>query len=170
MNDKIKIALIGKSGSGKTEAAKYLASKYHFAICNTGKKCRELAKEFFNSESKEILQKITDSFNAIEMGIWLKVAMKDKSLFNKDVVIDSIRFIEDYNFAKSHGFKIWKIEAPQAIRMTRLRSRGQEFKIENDNHQSETELQNIPPDFIINNAFEDVSELFSLIDKQFTNV
>ncbi len=170
MQDKIKIALIGKSGAGKTEVAKYLEQKHSFVVCNTGKRCRELAKEFFNSESKEVLQKITDSFNSIERGIWLKAALKDIPLYNRNIIIDSLRFIEDYNFAKSDGFQIWKIESPHGMRLTRLTNRGQAHKIENDNHQSETELQNIPPDIMINNSFEDISRLYSLIDEQFGHV
>jgi dephospho-CoA kinase len=163
----IKIALIGKSGSGKTKIAKYLQSKYEFIICNTGKRVRELAEEFFNTQSKNILHKIDDNFNSIEKGIWLRIALSSINSSATRIVIDSLRFIEDYNLAKKNGYIIWKINCQTETRIQRLTSRGQTFTHEDNNHSSETELDNSNCDFIIENGNIDIQTLYLLIDEQF---
>jgi adenylate kinase family enzyme len=61
-----RIALSGRSGSGKTTVANYLVAKYGFTRCSTGAACRELCKNLFGGESKAILNQVTDALKAID--------------------------------------------------------------------------------------------------------
>ncbi|ACU63084.1 AAA family ATPase [Chitinophaga pinensis] len=162
-SDQIKIALSGKSGSGKTEIAKFLAKNYNLRICHTGALVRKLAIQYFASESKDILQKIDDSFNNIERGVWLKAALREIDNNTSHIVIDSLRYIEDYEYAKRNGFSIWRIECEQNSRYDRLRSRGQLFSTQNEMHSSECDLDGYPVDVLITNNSNSLIKLHEII-------
>jgi dephospho-CoA kinase len=163
MVDINKIALIGKSGAGKSEVSHYLKEKYGYQICHTGKRVRELAQEFFNDQSKDILHKIDDCFNSIEKGIWLKIALR-QSKSNEKIVIDSLRFIEDYELAKNNDYYVWKIESKKDLRVQRLINRKQIFKSNDLDHVSEWELDGIEPDTLIQNDYTNITDLYLEID------
>src|SRR5258708_5442997 len=140
----MKIALIGKTGSGKTTVTRYLREKHQFEICSTGKRCRELALEFFDSESKAILQKLTDAINSIKPGAWLTAAMKNIDHQAPRIVIDSIRSAEDLRLVREQGYSVWRITSPLDLRTDRLMGRGQEFDPDqDDSHSSETALATV---------------------------
>jgi dephospho-CoA kinase len=164
---KIRIALTGRSGAGKSTVAEYLKNTYHFSICKTGIRCRSLAKEFFNTESKTILNELTDAMRKIDPTVWLRMALNSMDISNPYIVIDSIRFVEDYTFAKVNGYYIWRINAPLQIRVRRLASRGQEYDMSNDEqHLTEKALEELPVDESIENGVDSLPSLYRIIDQK----
>src|SRR5438552_18965303 len=114
-----KIALSGRSGSGKTTIAEYLVNKHGYTRCSTGAACRDVCNRLFGEESKAILNKVTDALKAVDPDVWLRAAL---SSLKEDmpVVFDSMRFATDYAFLKNQGFEMWRVEAPLSIRLVRM--------------------------------------------------
>jgi hypothetical protein len=76
-----------------------------------------------------------------------------------------MRFATDYAFLKNHGFEMWRIEAPLAIRLVRMEMRGQVVRPEDDEHRAETELDKYQFDRMVDNSEDSVELLFRNIDK-----
>lgn len=159
-----KIALSGRSGSGKTTIAEYLVSKHGYARCSTGAACRELCKKLFGDESKAILNKVTDALKTIAEDVWLRAALSSIGE-DKPVVFDSMRFATDYAFLQNHRFEMWRVEAPLSIRLVRMKRRGQLVRPEDDEHRAETELDRHHFDRSVDNSGEGVELLYREIEK-----
>jgi cytidylate kinase len=69
-----RIALIGKSGAGKSEVSRHLAKVHGFTAIRTGAICRTIAKLLFNNEDKATTQLLDDALTALDPSIRLKGA------------------------------------------------------------------------------------------------
>src|SRR5690242_9306970 len=117
------VALYGRSGSGKTEIANYLTSKYGYIRTSTGSACREICQLLFQDESKTLLNRVTDAMKSIDENVWLRAALR-KIEPGHAVVFDSMRFHSDYEYLRGHGFSLWRIDAPLDLRLIWLQRRG----------------------------------------------
>lgn len=159
------IALYGKSGAGKTAIAKYLVDKYGFVRCSTGQACRQVCRLLFDSESKTILNKVTDALKTVDEDVWLRAALREYGP-ETPIVFDSMRFANDYHFLDARGFSKWKVVAPLALRVERLRQRGQEFDPEvDDDHPGENILSDYIFDITIENSSVELATLYREIEK-----
>ena len=74
-------------------------------------------------------------------------------------MIDSLRFQSDLRLAQGLGCTIIRVSASDAVRVQRLKQRGQAFDPTTDGlHRSETELDAVPVDVVIENE-KSLSEL-----------
>ena len=159
------IALFGPSGSGKTTVAEYLVSTHGFVMCGSGSACREVCRLLFNSESKTLLNKVTDALKEIDERVWLRAALAD-IVPSRSIVFDSMRFSVDYEYLRNKGFTMWRIEALLDVRVARLQSRGQEFHPELDSvHPAEIELDLYEADYIIVNSHVSIKRLYQMVEK-----
>lgn len=148
---RLRIALTGKSGAGKSEVASRLACNFGFSIIKTGAICRSVSIILFGNDDKSSTQRLDDALTSIDPSIFLKASMRTADL-TQDVVIDLLRFRSDLSFARSLVFCILRVTSPSDLRNTRLVARGQAFDPETDAlHRSETELDFIRVDFEIDN-------------------
>src|SRR5688572_14015046 len=148
------ISLCGRSGSGKTLIANYLADRYNYHVCRTGAINREICSRLFGDESKAILNRVTDALRAIDPLVYIRTTLRESPL-GQPLVFDSIRYRSDYEFAKKNGFICWLIHCPLEICVTRLNRRGQSFIVgKDDQHLSETELLECKHDLIIDSEEE----------------
>lgn len=143
MSAKANIALYGRSGSGKSTVAHILTSEFGYIHLKTGTACRNICLNLFGSDDKEILNKVTDALREIDSSVWLRAALSsNQPRSNKPIVLDSIRFLPDYQYIINHSFLTVKVTAPTEDRVDRLSSRGQGFDLgRDDGHPSEVELQ-----------------------------
>jgi cytidylate kinase len=166
----LNIALSGRSGSGKTTIANYLAKKYNFHVCSTGALCRQVSNLLFRSESMKILQDITDAMKSIDEDVWLKGALYNAPQ-DTAIVFDSMRFTSDYDFLHSKNFVSLRIEASTDVCFSRLQARGQIFNREqNDMHRAEIELEDYQHDFTIVNCKTSIDELYKEVDSIVKNL
>lgn len=155
------IALLGLSGSGKSTAATYLAEKYNYQLCSSGKICRDISKIIFDSEKREYLNLIGDALRTIDSDIFMKAAIRKSP---KPMVFDSIRFLTNLNVLEGKNFVILKIECKQCLAIERLKKRGQIFDIKKDlKHNAEIEIDSLPFDYQITNEGS-IGGLYSQID------
>jgi dephospho-CoA kinase len=151
ISDKNRIALIGKSGAGKSTVARIIETTYNVPIVSTGAICRHIAEALFGNDHKASTQKIDDALTTIDESIFLKAALRDISTTTK-VCVDSLRFLSDFRYAREKGFFILRVVAPDYLRLQRLRQRGQVFDpLKDGGHRSETELDSVDVDFQLAN-------------------
>ena len=157
------IALGGRSGSGKTIIAKYLVSRYGYTHCSTGQIVRHVCQLLFESESKSIMNRVSDAMRAIDENLWVKAALKEQS---QPIVFDSVRSESEYFYLKERGFRIWRVESPVHMRINRLQLRGQEFdQVKDDQHVTEISIDDVPVDYQIINSGESLSALYLKVDE-----
>jgi cytidylate kinase len=160
----IKIALSGRSGSGKSTVAQYLIERHGYVRYSTGVACRELCNRFFGNESKAILNKVTDALKAIDQDVWLRAALSSFEP-TRPAVFDSMRFSNDYTFLQKQGFIMWRVEAPLPVRLRRMAERGQIVSPEDDEHAAETELDSYSFDQLLDNTEDGVESLARKVEK-----
>lgn len=159
----IRIALIGKSGSGKSEVSRYLASVHGFSIIKTGAICRAISMTLFGNEEKSSTQRLDDALTAIDPSIFLRASLRTADL-SADVVVDALRFAEDFQLANSLEFRTLRLKSGAQMRLQRLTARGQGFDLAAEGlHRSETELDGVAVDFEIENVGP-VSDLHAALD------
>jgi dephospho-CoA kinase len=157
------IALAGKSGSGKTTVAEYLVRRHGYFRASTGDVCREVCRILFGSESRGILNKVTEAMKSVDEQVWLKAALRRVPV-GVPVVFDSMRFNLDYDFLVARGYTTWDIQAPREIRWTRMQDRNQDFDAADDEHRVEREIEHRGFDMTIDNGHNSFDKLFSTVE------
>lgn len=151
MTQRLRFALVGKSGSGKSEAAKILQGLTGCRIVKTGAVCRQISHMLFGNEDKASTQLLDDALTPIDPSIFLRASLRDLA-DSERIVIDSLRFASDYALARTLGCAIIRVEASEDDRVARLGRRGQQFDpLQNGSHRSETELDTFATDHILVN-------------------
>lgn len=144
-------ALLGKSGAGKSEVAACIRAHTGAEIVKTGRICREIAVLLFGDDSKSNTQRIDDALTDLDSSIFLKAAMRPH-LPGSPLIIDSLRFISDMEIARAQQWGTIRVIAPDEIRFRRLADRRQAFDPKaNNSHRSETELDGVQTDWVIEN-------------------
>jgi dephospho-CoA kinase len=140
--DTIRVALVGKSGAGKSEVAKILQESFDCQIVKTGAICRSISKILFGNDDKTSTQILDDVLTSIDSSIFLKAALREVQV-TTPAVIDALRFSSDYELAKDANYITLRVIAEDDQRVSRLAQRGQQFDLqENGKHRSEVELEN----------------------------
>jgi len=153
----IRFALVGKSGSGKSYAGRYLSSQLAISHIKTGTVCRQIARLLFDNEDKCSTQLLDDALTQIDPSIFLRAALRPVNPIH-GFVVDSLRFREDLALARELGCRIVRIIASPDLRLARLKTRGQNFDPSTDGlHRSETELDDAEVDFEIINDQDPVT-------------
>ena len=173
---KMRILLVGSAGSGKSTVANLLCEKYNFKEFALGDKLKELTflllktfgieindvSDLYSIETKnryrKYLQLIGTECCRKVFGddFWCK--QLDESLSkeeNNNIVISDIRFINEFNYFNRRNDTI------------SIRIDGRKFESSNEDnmyhHRSETELNEIITDYIIDNS-KDIGYLSNQID------
>lgn len=158
----MKIALSGRSGSGKSAVARHLVAKHNFAHASTGVICRQISAILFDNETKQSLNRISIALRTVGKDLFIEAALRN--ITKTDVVFDSVRYSSDIGILRASGFKIWRIECPIEECIRRLGARGQVITAEDLAHPSEHELNDAVFDLTINNHDRTTKELEQEID------
>jgi dephospho-CoA kinase len=158
------IALHGRSGSGKSTVAQYLVAEYGYQHAKTGVACRKLCRELFGSESKTLMNEVTDALRRIDSHVWLRAGLADLRA-DRPIVFDSMRFADDYRYFHVHAYVLVDVRSPIDLRVRRLEERGQLFDpFIDEGHPAESELESFTFDFTIDNT-DDLSELWPKVEQ-----
>lgn len=164
MTAPIRFALLGKSGSGKSQAGAIISDRFGLRHIKTGTICRQIAQLLFANEDKSSTQRLDDALTQIDPSIFLRATLRNVEA-REGFVVDALRFRSDLAIARDFGCRTIRIVAPGAVRLARLQSRGQVFDpVLDGRHRSETELDDAEVDFeIVNDA--DLAKLTAALSR-----
>lgn len=159
----MRIALFGKSGTGKTTVAKHLVKAHGFTRHSTGDVCRLVTRLLYGTESRSKMNELTMILRDYDPLIWVRAALRAAP--PELVVFDSMRFQTDVEYLTSKGFHTLKITAPTQTRRTRMAERGQQFDVLTDEqHRVELELVEFSADFTIHNPGSRLQRLYDGVE------
>ena len=164
----MKIAILGKMGSGKSTSANYLKEKYNFEIHSFGYPVKKFAKEIFNDHSKnrKLIQDFAQKIKEIDPDVWIKYLINNVDL-KKNIVIDDLRFPNEYSVLKKNGFKIIKLSISDEFQEIRLKNTypdNYQLHIERKNDISESYTDTIPFDYLYNVTSNSIEDLHRFLD------
>lgn len=176
MSDVIKIALTGKMRSGKDSAAWHLFYAHDFAVpIAFGTTLKNMYHSLFpwvpkDSKPREAYQKFGQLMREqFDEDVWVKHAARsvDFALDSRKtvgVVISDLRQPNEYEWAKSNGFIIVRVTAPDELRIERAKAAGDDFSADDLTHETESYVDSFQVDFSINNN-GDLAYLYSQVDE-----
>lgn len=166
----MKIAITGKICSGKSTLAEKLKEKLNLEKYSFGNNVKKYAEELFNMEYKDrkLIQDFAEKLKEIDNDIWIK--QLDKEIKNKNnIVIDDLRFLNEYNYLKKNNFIIIKllIDKNQQIKRINNTYKRKEFEhIERLEHVSELNIENIEADLTIKTEELNIDKIIKFIIDQ----
>lgn len=164
------IAFMGKAGSGKTSAAEVLIRGYGYRQISFAAELKRIAMRLWGADAltnRGLMQDLGRKMRDIDPMVWVTVALRnvsDKGLMDATgsgpwpVVIDDLRFPNEYHELRKLGFVIVRVEAHRNDRINRLRAINKLQDEEQLNDISETALDDAVADYTLINT-RDLDEL-----------
>lgn len=170
------VALVGGFCAGKTTLADLLGSRYGYAPISLAGRLKQLANSVYGVDEpisktgsyevtdlrtgqtklvsgRVVLQTLGQGIKAFDRDFWLKFLDNDLrwGCYGQGPwVIDDCRFPYEAVFLRRRDFIIVKLDTPEPIRLDRYQTfYGRLPTKQERTHPSETEVENIEPDFVI---------------------
>jgi len=114
----LRIAFAGKTHAGKTTSANYLLRAYGFTKISFTGKLIECAHDLFpeqfekGEKPQQLIQELSAKMREIDHDVWAKYVTKrvEKLPKETDIVIDDIKFPNEYEAIKSLGFLVVRLD------------------------------------------------------------
>lgn len=154
----MKIAFSGKLCSGKTTAANQLIDMVPGMVrLSFATRLKELATELFGMTHKDrkLLQDLGAALRGIDGNVWIRAFERQVSQCQsrgEHVVVDDLRFRNEYNCLRNLGFTIIRLEISPEVQLSRLRDtypNDYQTHVARLQDSSETDLDNQEFDYII---------------------
>lgn len=174
-NNVIKIAITGKLRSGKDSAAWHLFYAHDFAVpIAFGTTLKNMYHSLFpwvnkDAKPREAYQKFGQLMREqFDEDVWVKHAARsvDFALDSRKtvgVVISDLRQPNEYEWAKSNGFIIVRVTAPDELRIERAKAAGDDFSAEDLAHDTEQHVDGFAVDYeVVNDG--SLADLYAQVD------
>ena len=166
----MKIAITGKMCYGKTTVANII-KKYdnEYQIFSFGQKVKDIATDLFDMQNKDrtLLTSIGTKMREIDSDIWAKYIIKScRDLEN--VVIDDLRYQNEYRYLLEHDFKIIVLTLPVEIQIDRIKElypENYQDHLNNMFHVSEKGIDFIDNDRLYIDMSQDIETIRDIIYK-----
>ncbi|KQL18837.1 AAA family ATPase [Cytobacillus solani] len=160
-----KIALTGKLRTGKDTVAHHLFIRNSFHKVAFGDALKRVAHDTFPwvsefSKPRALYQQVGQLMREIEPDVWIRHVERQVDAIinvNKDmcdhvgVIITDLRQPNEYEWARSNGFTIIRVNAPEADRLARAQRAGDDFAAEDLAHDTEQHVDGFTVDFEVVN-------------------
>lgn len=148
----MKIALTGKMRSGKDTVAAHLCERYGFERVAFGDALKRNAHAVFpwiSAESKP--RSLYQQFGQVmrqefDENVWIKHARLAVDSIVGAVVITDLRQPNEYEWARTNGFVIIRVTAPDGLRIKRAISAGDDFTVHDLAHETELAIDGFAVD------------------------
>lgn len=165
----MKIAILGRAGSGKDTVANYLVSEHGFEKHAFSEGLYKICREYYGMTVKDrgLLQEVGEVMRSIDPDVFVKYLINQLKN-SENVVISDVRFVNEYNTLKELGFKFYRVKADLNTRLGRIKERdkieiNQDYINKIETHTIETQCDNFEAEILENN--QDYNELFRKIDE-----
>ena len=153
---KIKIAITGKMGSGKSSLAKLISKIEDSYITSFSSKIKDIIVSLDLEPNRIIMQETGDFFRSFDNVVWVNALLKETNSISKCIIIDGIRYPFERDKLALEGFKIIKIISSDNLRRKRLEMRDKititdNLWVEWNKHGTELQIEQINSDFEIEN-------------------
>lgn len=152
------IALCGRMGAGKTTAANYLVERFGYQRIGFADAVRDVAARVYGEAARQDRQKLIDigmGMREIDPDIWVKAHQTQfeivQSMGHTPVVVDDLRFPNEWWALKEGDFVIARVAAERLYRVNRLKASGKWQNEEQLENPSETALDGYVGDHILFN-------------------
>jgi dephospho-CoA kinase len=161
----VHIALIGKLRSGKSEIATYLFMQHginDIAFADSLK--RVIIDLYGHSDHKprERLQAIGEALCEYDPEVFVNAALRTAMHYDRVCVSDCRKQVE-YSALKDDGYMFIRVTASDELRLQRAREAGDEFTVADLQHTTETQLDDAPVDYTIENDGS-IEDLYAKVD------
>ena len=159
------IGICGKAGSGKTVVADHLVKRYGYKRYAIADEVKRIAVRLFKMEKKDrkLLQDIGFQMREIRPSIWIDFLI-DQIKGKDRIVVDDIRYPNEYEVLKREGFKIIRVIADKEICIERLTGRDGTAAIERLDDESETAMDDVKIENILDGNHP-LEEMLVQLDK-----
>lgn len=166
----MKVAICGGMCSGKTTLSKYISKEFNLETFSFADAVKMYASQIFDMQHKDrrLIQDFAEKLKEIDPDIWIKIL--DKKIKNIDnIVIDDLRFKNEYKYLRKNGFTIIRINIELIEQLKRLKNTYPDtWKEHADRLTHTSEVQrtyfNVDADFVSNNSLcNDVSDYIKLL-------
>jgi dephospho-CoA kinase len=161
----LKIALCGKIAAGKDTVAAYLQN-YRFRRYAFGDHIRALCSLLYPDRMKAnagkdraLLQGVGQDLRKYDPNIWIRLTLKELDELapeieadGDNICISDLRQPNELDALKAAGFYIVRVWAPDAVRLERMKARGDRFNPEDLNHETEQYVDSFEVDYEVENA------------------
>jgi dephospho-CoA kinase len=166
----MKIAITGKMCYGKTTVANII-KEYddEYQIFSFGQKVKDIATDLFDMQNKDrtLLTSIGTKMREIDSDIWAKYIIKScRDLEN--VVIDDLRYQNEYRYLIENNFKIIVLTLPVEIQIKRIKElypENYQDHLNNMFHVSEKGIDFIDNDYLNIDMSQDIETIQDIIYK-----
>jgi len=186
------IAITGKMCSGKSTVANYLKERYNFKICSFGEPVKRYAALIFgdNTKNRPIIQDFAQKIKELDEDVWVNYLLRNidqndnqddnqndiqndnqndiqDDNQNDNIVIDDLRFPNEYDALHKRGVAIIKIDIDRAFQIHRLKEtypNNYDCHISRIDNISETHIDNIKENFLFKSTSESEGLIYTFID------
>lgn len=159
------IGICGKAGTGKTAVADHLVKKYGYKRYSIADEVKRIAVRLFKMKEKnrKLLQDIGFKMREIRPSVWIDFLI-DQVRGKDNIVVDDIRYPNEYQALKREGFKVIKVVADREICIKRLTERDGTAAIERLEDESETAMDDVEIENILDGNLP-LEEMLAQLDK-----
>lgn len=156
-----RVAFYGKLCSGKTWCANYLVEHDNYVRYSLAGKLKAICYDLFGVEpgnkdgrNRLILQGVGSDMRKYDTDVWIKYLLetiKERELSSSPpkIVVDDLRYKNEFDLLKRNGFTIIKVTLPEEVRQARIAKLYPNTPPEAAQHASETEQDELVPDYTI---------------------
>lgn len=163
----LKIAISGKMCSGKTTSAKFVQkciAEYGYIayIMSFATKIKLLAKDLFydkgdGHKDRKLLQDLGQKLKEIRDTVWIDYLVGKIRKCSNPVIIDDVRFRDEFDSLKREGFTLIRLEVDQDVqeqRLVELYPDNYKEHLERRSNVSETDLDQyiVNFDYVLNSG------------------
>jgi len=158
----LRIGFTGKAGSGKSSLARFLERRFGYVRLSFAEHLKQVCEQVFpdlrvnKHRYRRFLQVVGTTAREIDPDVWIRHLHRRNWLvfaLHDRIVVDDVRFLNEAAFLRSQNFVI-----------VRVVGRGYRLDADAARHVSETEMDKIEADFVLDNSGDFAETCRKLVD------